>query len=658
MKQVTKLACDCLSSLMASKTNAMTKFASSLVADAVAGIAELKKLNSNSINTDDEDLTCLQCRSLLFNPTTLEDGVTVCQACVRKYRDSLKSVKNSSCSRSLPSWVQTPDKIGFGQSVNLILSDLTESCCPKAHTAAQCRHRANGLFADQKFAEAIEAYSLAISSSPLADVVLLCNRSIARLKLKDVKGALEDSLEAVALCEARSAKYVPGSPAWAKAWFRVGHALLRLEGQELGCVFALAMFAAANPEEELPTHLLDAIDQMVATKAATSIGVDKYLDDSEDILNLKRWLRQGTCPTLKAQYPEVNTEESGSFQLSLGDLTCKEHCQWVQDRLECALCLCLLWKPSTLPCGHSLCHPCLARTLDHAFDTAPVCPMCRKDLSSYLSWLNAHAQIAGSTGGLNEGYGAAQIPVNRKLEHLLKHHFQTETTEREEQIKNAEAAAGEKDSADDGIVVSIFVCSIGVPGIMCPLHIFEPRYRLMMRRCIESGQRQFGMCLFPEAPYGTMLQILDFSQLPDGRSLVKTIGTRRFQVLKWGEKDGYSTGTIKWIQDADEPDCPEVVKQLSPDVLELQSHIDRLLNHLGSKVGKEEVMSKIEDQLGPRPIVDVKEGKFCPSFVFWSMGLAQLSSKRTYQLCFDDAYRCSPAKRLKAVLDHMKDLKT
>lgn len=37
-----------------------------------------------------------------------------------------------------------------------------------------------------------------------------------------------------------------------------------------------------------------------------------------------------------------------------------------------------------------------------------------------------------------------------------------------------------------------------------------------------------------------MLHIDSFKQLPDGRSQIKTMGTRRFQVLQWGEKDGHS----------------------------------------------------------------------------------------------------------------------
>lgn len=33
------------------------------------------------------------------------------------------------------------------------------------------------------------------------------------------------------------------------------------------------------------------------------------------------------------------------------------------------------------------------------------------------------------------------------------------------------------------------------PTVPCPLHIFEPCYRLMIRRCIETGTNCFGMCL-------------------------------------------------------------------------------------------------------------------------------------------------------------------
>lgn len=59
--------------------------------------------------------------------------------------------------------------------------------------------------------------------------------------------------------------------------------------------------------------------------------------------------------------------------------------------------------------------------------------------------------------------------------------------------------------------VPIFVCTMAFPTIPCPLHVFEPRYRLMIRRSMETGTKQFGMCIADElkgfADYGCMLQV-------------------------------------------------------------------------------------------------------------------------------------------------------
>ena len=52
--------------------------------------------------------------------------------------------------------------------------------------------------------------------------------------------------------------------------------------------------------------------------------------------------------------------------------------------------------------------------------------------------------------------------------------------------------AGQDDDTSKG-QVPIFVCTMSFPSIPCPLHVFEPRYRLMIRRCMEVGTREFGM---------------------------------------------------------------------------------------------------------------------------------------------------------------------
>merc|ERR1719419_1059443 len=112
--------------------------------------------------------------------------------------------------------------------------------------------------------------------------------------------------------------------------------------------------------------------------------------------------------------------------------------------------------------------------------------------------------------------------------------------------------SGKGESTTSG-QVPIFVCTMAYPTVPCPLHVFEPRYRLMIRRCMETGTRQFGMCINdPQkgfVDYGCMLIIRSVHFLPDGRSVVDTIGGKRFRVLSRGMKDGYSTADIEHLED-------------------------------------------------------------------------------------------------------------
>jgi Lon protease-like protein len=102
--------------------------------------------------------------------------------------------------------------------------------------------------------------------------------------------------------------------------------------------------------------------------------------------------------------------------------------------------------------------------------------------------------------------------------------------------------------------VPIFICTTAFPSVSCPLFVYEPRYRLMVRRAIESGERQFGIAL-PQTTkqryveYGTMLDIRDCVQLGDGCSILSTVGTRRFRVIQRTEKDGYDTAKVEFIKD-------------------------------------------------------------------------------------------------------------
>ena len=46
-----------------------------------------------------------------------------------------------------------------------------------------------------------------------------------------------------------------------------------------------------------------------------------------------------------------------------------------------------------------------------------------------------------------------------------------------------------------------------------------------------------------------MLEIRDVQYFGDGRSVIDTIGGRRFKVLSRSERDGYDTAKVEFIQD-------------------------------------------------------------------------------------------------------------
>jgi Lon protease-like protein len=78
------------------------------------------------------------------------------------------------------------------------------------------------------------------------------------------------------------------------------------------------------------------------------------------------------------------------------------------------------------------------------------------------------------------------------------------------------------------------------PGIALPLHIFEPRYRLMIERCIERSApfgivvirngREAGSTNVSIAGVGTFAEIREATRLPDGQYDILVVGSGRFAV--------------------------------------------------------------------------------------------------------------------------------
>ena len=98
------------------------------------------------------------------------------------------------------------------------------------------------------------------------------------------------------------------------------------------------------------------------------------------------------------------------------------------------------------------------------------------------------------------------------------------------------------------------------PGQPLPLHIFEPRYRLMVQEC-DRLERPFGVVLNLDdevAQVGTTARIRKFLQVyEDGRKDILTVGEQRFRVVETFEDQPYLTAEIEPLLDPPEtPNTP------------------------------------------------------------------------------------------------------
>ena len=127
------------------------------------------------------------------------------------------------------------------------------------------------------------------------------------------------------------------------------------------------------------------------------------------------------------------------------------------------------------------------------------------------------------------------------------------------------------------------------PGVALPLHIFEPRYRLMVKRCMAT-RTPFGVINISAgqlATIGTIADIREATRYVDGRWDLVTFGTRRFRVLRLDREAPYQRAEIELL---DEP--------LGADDAELKQRADQVSNafvaYLNLIRGADEVEIELE----------------------------------------------------------------
>ena len=124
-----------------------------------------------------------------------------------------------------------------------------------------------------------------------------------------------------------------------------------------------------------------------------------------------------------------------------------------------------------------------------------------------------------------------------------------------------------------------------LPGMVLPLHVFEPRYRQLVRDVLAGDQR-FGVVLIERGhevggddsrtAVGTVAEVVRAEELEDGRWVLIAIGTERICVDEWLPDDPYPCARVSVWPDGDanvEPALLAAVGQKLQRVLRLAAEL-------------------------------------------------------------------------------------
>ncbi|XP_022755522.1 probable receptor-like protein kinase At5g61350 [Durio zibethinus] len=189
------------------------------------------------------------------------------------------------------------------------------------------------------------------------------------------------------------------------------------------------------------------------------------------------------------------------------------------DDFDCTLCLKLLYEPITTPCGHSFCRSCLFQSMDRGNK----CPLCRTVL--FIS--------------------PRTCAISVTLNNIIQKNFPEEYAERKSEHDSLINLGND--------LIPLFVMDVVIPCQKFRLHIFEPRYRLMVRRVME-GNHRMGMGIRDPATdtiadFACEVEITECEPLPDGRFFLEIESRRRFRILRFWDQDGYRMAEVEWVQD-------------------------------------------------------------------------------------------------------------
>ena len=134
------------------------------------------------------------------------------------------------------------------------------------------------------------------------------------------------------------------------------------------------------------------------------------------------------------------------------------------------------------------------------------------------------------------------------------------------------------------------------PQEILPLHIFESRYRIMLKSALETDS-MFGVIKWDAntksmANVGCCAQIIKHQTAEDGRSNIITLGQQRFQILEIVRSTPYCSAMVSWIND-ENVDNFQKLDALKDSVTEALSDVVKLSSKLSNS--KKNLPEKLPD---------------------------------------------------------------
>ncbi|XP_071373790.1 LON peptidase N-terminal domain and RING finger protein 1 isoform X2 [Centroberyx affinis] len=509
-------------------------------------------------------LECPICLFLMCEPATMSCGHSFCRRCVGAYLPS----KCPSCKERLKQRdVRTIKN-------NVLLISVVEKCCPD-ETKMKC-HIQEKLKANE-FTEALRIANEGLDIVP-DDVSLKVYRAEAHLGLMRFSDALTD-LDY--LCCLR--------PNWTEGFFRKGNVLLEMGRQ----TEALIQFHRCL---KLQADFVPAKSQIKKILEAEGIAVP---EEVPCILQVVSEYLKGPCPITSLSGSQGPTHPEGLKHPlggeGEGDGRREAHQgSRVKHGTSTECCLSLCQAVSFLPTaeddeemmmrkedgrGRGECSQGWEKTLGVLTVSDFECPLCIRLFFEPVTTPCGHTFCKNC------------------IERSLDHNFRCPLCKQplQEYFKNRK-----------------YNPTVLLQDIMTRLFPSQLSERKEIHDAEMAELSKF-------ADYGCMLEILSLELLPDGRSYVDTVGGSRFRVLKRGQRDGYHTADIEYLEDlkADGAEL-ELLQRLHDSVYQ---QAQDWYQRLGSRTREQ-----INRQYGTLPDKEenIQASSNGPAWCWWLLSVLQL----------------------------------